>query len=489
MKFNDLLKYFLKNTNSKSGALAEYVGYDISYISKWTSGVKIPSENHSEEILCNISQFFTETIFKNRLYHIVQNISPKRLKLNDRSSIYFVIHRFFSDAYNFSLYIHEDYKVDGRAKNITIEGSKNISKFTMEAILKHISASEKDITIYSTLDIPKLFDIGTVNNMNIFVTKDICVKFNTAVSLDRTEKFDKNYSIIALLLMFKASDIDMNLYNSDEFKELQVILLENKFVILYNYLPDGAKIAFYTEDANIISVVQANVFKMFDRAEKITESSNKSIFELDEIRPSFFNSDSFLISPSFLNGLAFTEKNLEYLKNTYNFSNKKMEYIKTISNFSNFLKPSQKVEFVIAMSKIADIVEERKINILDTYIVLDYENMIDYLKNIANILESNPNLTVYTLKNDLPINKEDLTTSFILSDNVTFLKKDIYYKNKNVPIYYCYRKDSLSKLIKNNLLKIAKTSPFFEKDTEFIISYIRKVLIPKLKYELKNSSY
>ena len=37
------LKKFMKFTKTKSVTLAERIGYDVSYISKWINGAKLPS--------------------------------------------------------------------------------------------------------------------------------------------------------------------------------------------------------------------------------------------------------------------------------------------------------------------------------------------------------------------------------------------------------------------------------------------------------------
>lgn len=44
------LKKFMKFTKMKSVTLAEYIGYDVSYISKWINGAKLPSSRAIERV-------------------------------------------------------------------------------------------------------------------------------------------------------------------------------------------------------------------------------------------------------------------------------------------------------------------------------------------------------------------------------------------------------------------------------------------------------
>ena len=66
--FGDLLKEILKFIGMKSSYLARCLGYDVSYISKWCSGSKIPSSKNVEEIINDLSDiFYNELIKKNCL--------------------------------------------------------------------------------------------------------------------------------------------------------------------------------------------------------------------------------------------------------------------------------------------------------------------------------------------------------------------------------------------------------------------------------------
>lgn len=58
------LKKFMKFTKMKSVTLAEYIGYDVSYISKWINGAKLPSSRAIERVNEDAAALFAETIEK-----------------------------------------------------------------------------------------------------------------------------------------------------------------------------------------------------------------------------------------------------------------------------------------------------------------------------------------------------------------------------------------------------------------------------------------
>lgn len=58
------LKKFMKFTKTKSVTLAERIGYDVSYISKWINGAKLPSSRAIERVNEDAAALFAETIEK-----------------------------------------------------------------------------------------------------------------------------------------------------------------------------------------------------------------------------------------------------------------------------------------------------------------------------------------------------------------------------------------------------------------------------------------
>ena len=55
-RFSKLLKHLMSVAEVKNYTLAQELQYDVSYISKWTSGQMIPSEKYEKKILKGISE-------------------------------------------------------------------------------------------------------------------------------------------------------------------------------------------------------------------------------------------------------------------------------------------------------------------------------------------------------------------------------------------------------------------------------------------------
>lgn len=64
--YGDVLKNLLSFSNTKFIILGNYLGYDVSYISKWCNNVKLPSEKSIKEINEQISSLISEEIIQQK---------------------------------------------------------------------------------------------------------------------------------------------------------------------------------------------------------------------------------------------------------------------------------------------------------------------------------------------------------------------------------------------------------------------------------------
>lgn len=83
-RFSRLLKHLLTVAEMKNYALAQQLRYDVSYISKWTSGQMIPPEKNAQKILEGISRAVVDSCSPEALARLRQDYQledPEDLKL------------------------------------------------------------------------------------------------------------------------------------------------------------------------------------------------------------------------------------------------------------------------------------------------------------------------------------------------------------------------------------------------------------------------
>lgn len=66
-KYAVLLKNILRYAHIKYGALADALGYDISYISKWINGIRLPTAKNIDSLNQNIAHYVANILIKNHM--------------------------------------------------------------------------------------------------------------------------------------------------------------------------------------------------------------------------------------------------------------------------------------------------------------------------------------------------------------------------------------------------------------------------------------
>ena len=80
MNFSVLLQRLIHITGVKPQVLADRLGYDVSYISKWQSGAKLPSSRNAEELSEKMAHFFVSGADEGRKKAIQEAVGPENME-------------------------------------------------------------------------------------------------------------------------------------------------------------------------------------------------------------------------------------------------------------------------------------------------------------------------------------------------------------------------------------------------------------------------
>ena len=59
--YAEVLKQLLQYTETKYTTLSQAIDYDMSYISKWVNGARLPASRHADRIHEDMARFFANT--------------------------------------------------------------------------------------------------------------------------------------------------------------------------------------------------------------------------------------------------------------------------------------------------------------------------------------------------------------------------------------------------------------------------------------------
>lgn len=79
MNFSETLQLLFQVSNVKLASLAQYLGYDVSYISKWINGNKLPSSRNIEELIRKINRFIGDNTSDTQRKKIAKELELQRV--------------------------------------------------------------------------------------------------------------------------------------------------------------------------------------------------------------------------------------------------------------------------------------------------------------------------------------------------------------------------------------------------------------------------
>ena len=98
--YAEVLKQLLQYTETKYTVLSQAIDYDMSYISKWVNGARLPASRHADRINEDMARFFAETAEKEGLH---QDIERAFSFADDGQDLTFHLYDLLSRAYRQAL--------------------------------------------------------------------------------------------------------------------------------------------------------------------------------------------------------------------------------------------------------------------------------------------------------------------------------------------------------------------------------------------------
>lgn len=147
--FGEIIHKLLDITCEKNFRLANYLGYDVTYISKWINGSKLPSLKNITEIIDGICQFFMDNINESSLRQLCYDFE---LSNDSKESVKNELSRYLYDSYESQkLNKNKNYIINNNNSCTTL-GNNHIDKWVFENLKNYCNKSkEKDIHIIITM--------------------------------------------------------------------------------------------------------------------------------------------------------------------------------------------------------------------------------------------------------------------------------------------------------------------------------------------------
>lgn len=224
--YGELLKGLIKFTDMKMSSVADIVGYDISYISKWCNKSKLPAARVASSVNRSLAAAFADEISEQgEIENFCREFSVSVKEEQLEAYIYTILKEAFRNSSNDS---------DTQAKKNVIHHPRvlvtrrEIVDFITREFPQMLTSSADNVDVLCTLDICEFLrkntlDIGTVPELNSQIRIKLGINVN---NLSHTD-YMALYSLINTYHY-----ISFDFYENTNFKEQNLIVVKDKAAIL-----------------------------------------------------------------------------------------------------------------------------------------------------------------------------------------------------------------------------------------------------------------
>lgn len=439
--FGEILHKLLDITNEKNFRLAHFLGYDVTYISKWINGNKLPSHKNITEIIDKICNFFIDDLDKNTLRQICYEFE---IHQNSNEEVKKELSTFIYDCFeNQKISKHKDNLITNNS--CIMLNSKDTDGWIFEN-LKHYckKSKEKDIHIIITNDINNYSNKKSVLDISenkgfVFNSKNVYIY--QLINLEKMKNNINEYCKIILLYLNSNSKVTYNLY-VDNNEHFNLILVKNCLSSMS--IKDqncNLNMNVVSRDLDTINNLykyysnhirsQTQLYEVKSCQELVEQKYLLNFVMQNDIKLIFRNMHSIGISENIL--LKIKEDNNLYSGN-----------IDELFSIMNICLKNMKLKIIIYKSALLTYIFDGAMNIYNESVIVSKKDRISHLKKIITLLKSNNQFEIKLIEDDNEfVSISDLDSSVFISNQSCFAIKDsskeaLYFKfiNKDIINYF-----------------------------------------------------
>ncbi|MDR3259165.1 MAG: hypothetical protein LBT51_06050 [Fusobacteriaceae bacterium] len=424
--YGTILKDLLSFSDIKFVVAGNHLGYDVSYISKWCSSAKLPAAKVIHEINKQLSALIGKEILDTKnatnFFNKFKLKIPKNIALlEDKKFLEEQIYVLLSNAYDESSECVEE-----KCFNFLTE-PEEIRAFLEETIRDTVIESNKDISVFLSLDITSP---GSAHLLSLFSRlKPDGIKINIFMGacLDRVEKDNYLYLKKVFFILNKFINLSIQLYNIRNFWNLNSIVIKNKMALVYSANNEGMfESIVFTKDKPKVSKTYETIKKFMSLENNFLRLKESDSLIKSAFRTSFYsnNSFNFLLSHGFEFLLPTDIMNniLDYAEENTHPYNDIVDIKKLIITLNETFEHSTS-NFFILKSSILKSFQDRKIYFMNVEYEISPSEIREFYPYFIEALKTNKDINIYIIDDDkLDMGFLEFKISIYCNSNTVFLK-------------------------------------------------------------------
>lgn len=415
-QYRQAFKTLVDLTNTKLSTIAFTLGYDISYISKWNSGRKLPSSKNIYTINRKLSSLFAKVIVEEDKiddFFLAFNLNNKEILTKEsKKALEVLIYKLLNEAYMNS---NQDLPMDKVSNTNLIFKNSSIDK-ELKEILEKTLGKKKKVDIWATFDINSHF-AQILLQVGKNLDKDVEFNLHLLCKKEDLEDFD------ILKNITDNSRINMELYEEPGLDYNFILVRDTAYFILR----EEAAFSFltYGEELDTLFEITSFIMGLFKCLNKIIVFSQPEELAKSSYRKYFYSDSDFLFLSNY--GFEFLLPNqiidriIQKIDDEKDFKKAEAENIKLLWEE---LFADAEINFLTTRTGLLKYFETGEIYYCSIRARLSIEEIEAHLNNIISVMKKNKNINFYIIKDNRTLQAMGLDKfNFFINENNMFFKK------------------------------------------------------------------
>lgn len=414
--YRQVFKILTDMTNTKLSTLAYALDYDISYISKWNSGKKIPSSKNIYTINRKLAPLFARALIEeDKTKDFLLSFDIKNLEIlkkDQEKGLEFLIYKLLNESY---AYTNSD-AVEERPQGTNFIFKTSSVESDLKEILEKLILENRDLDIWATFDITSPYADILIQSLKK-IARDVEVNLHLLCKKDDIEKID------LLKIITDNSSINLEFYERS-YTHCDFILVKGKMYIIIAEREDYSTL---TSGRELDTLFEITSFMdhFFDGLNKIIVTSPPQEMAKTNYRKYFYSDNEFLFLSNYGFEFLLPNKVIDRIEASLDQDqeiNKKE--IAGIKLLWDELFVDAKINFLTTRTSLLNYLETGNILYCSTRAKLSPKEIEDHLKNIIEIMKNNENINFYIINDNRYLKSMGLDKfNFFINENNMFFKK------------------------------------------------------------------
>ncbi|MDO5133130.1 MAG: hypothetical protein Q4D81_09130 [Eubacteriales bacterium] len=458
--YGKTLKHLIDFSSVKMYLVAEAVGYDVSYISKWCNKGYLPSAKAVPKINSILSGLLAEDI---SLHCDLDEFNRQFDVQATGETLEAIIQTMLQDAYE------DSGKKEAAARNgkngnevsigaRTLVHTNEIRRFFREEFTECLRTSqtspENPLQILCTLDLC-LFLSKVLPELTFPVDMDFHVKI--AVQEDRL--YRDHFALLPKLYSFLSLNcrVSFELFSNEKIECANTILIEDRMAAICSLDSDGRVMSvFSVSDPQTVHHMYSKILPLFNRSRLLLRDSDPIDFHRKGYRTDFYSRDHFQILLAcgfeYLLPRDCWESVVETARKKYKNEHIALLVRRLQVTWEEIFEHGS-IDFFVLKTALLRYMETGEIIFTDVVHRLTPEQRKSHVLNVLEVTRKNPNIVFYLIDDEKFQTKNPLAYLSVFNNREkAFLKNPNRYHCENGPFFYSIRDNNL----------ISKMGEFFD---------------------------